>query len=155
MYDVFGQVLRLHLWLTHSQLEGLKVHPGQPGLLGALAHSDGLSQRELAQHMNLSAPTVTVMLRRIEKVGLVERRPDPGDQRVTRVYLTEEGRRMTQEVAKVLSAMHASCFKGFTPDEEATMEALLTKVRDNLLQERAARGAPCLDLAMNGEDNEC
>jgi MarR family transcriptional regulator, organic hydroperoxide resistance regulator len=40
----------------------------------------------------VARPTVTRMLQGMEKAGLVERRPDAADQRLTRVYVTSAGR---------------------------------------------------------------
>ena len=42
--------------------------------------------------LHLSRPSVTAMLQALEKSGAIERRSDERDQRLTRVYLTDEGR---------------------------------------------------------------
>ena len=57
-----------------------------------LTTNDGASQRELADVLHLARPTVTKMVQALERSGAVERRPAPGDQRLTRVYLTTSGR---------------------------------------------------------------
>lgn len=67
-------------------------HPGQAGCLWAIGTREGISQRELADMVQLSPPTVTAMLQKMEKAGLIERWDDEEDQRITRIRLTETGR---------------------------------------------------------------
>jgi DNA-binding MarR family transcriptional regulator len=59
--------------------------------LRVLAQRDGVSQRDIAETLMLSAPTVTRMLQRMERSGLVERAADPDDARQTVVRLTPVG----------------------------------------------------------------
>jgi DNA-binding MarR family transcriptional regulator len=68
------------------------VHPGQFFCLRVVSAHDGISQRELAGELHVAAPTISRMLQGMERAGLVERRDDQHDQRVTRVYLTDRGR---------------------------------------------------------------
>ena len=51
-------------------------------MLFALYKKDGQSQKDLAKQLNINPATITVMLTRMEKAGLLERRKDPDDQRV-------------------------------------------------------------------------
>jgi DNA-binding MarR family transcriptional regulator len=81
-------------------LRGLRhsgLHQGAVIALRLLAENDGMSQRDLAEVLHLSRPRITGILQSLEKAGAVRRLPDAADQRVTRVYLTPEGRRQEQE----------------------------------------------------------
>ena len=73
------------------------AHHGELISLRLLATSEGMSQRDLAETLHLSRPRVTVILQRLEKAGAVRREVDPDDQRITRVFLTAEGRRQEVE----------------------------------------------------------
>ncbi|GGD93042.1 MarR family winged helix-turn-helix transcriptional regulator [Paenibacillus nasutitermitis] len=66
----------------------------------------GMKASELSQLLKVTSPTVTQSVNVLEARGLLERSPDPGDRRVVRIKLTEEGLRQTQ-----LSV--ASMFEGF------------------------------------------
>lgn len=84
-------------------LSAHEAHPAQTFCLGVLAHRDGMSQSEIAERMHVTRPTVTAMLQRLESAGVIERRADAEDQRVTRVYLTEDGHRhadMAREIQR-------------------------------------------------------
>jgi MarR family transcriptional regulator for hemolysin len=65
------------------------------------AAAPGFSQRELADDMAIGGPALVRHLDRLEQEGLVERRPDPHDRRVTRVSITVKGRRQHAALAAV------------------------------------------------------
>jgi len=59
----------------------------------------------LANARHIARPTLTVMLQKMEKAGLIERRADEHDQRYTRIYLTDRGEAMHQEMHGLLDEM--------------------------------------------------
>jgi MarR family transcriptional regulator, organic hydroperoxide resistance regulator len=151
LYQAFHQVVRIHFHKLHVMLEPLGVYPGQPPLLFALAHGDGQSQKELAQRMRIQPATVTVMLRRMEASGLIERRKDTKDQRVVRVYLTEQGKDVCRKAKEIMEKLDTQLFGNFEEEEKELLKGLMLRVRDNLLnpcetekQEETVKG--------NGED---
>src|SRR5688572_21982118 len=77
------------------------LHVGQDMLLLQLWPEEGLTQTELAERLYIQPATVTKTLKRMEQTGLIERRGDPEDQRVSRVYLTEQGRALLQPYEEV------------------------------------------------------
>jgi DNA-binding MarR family transcriptional regulator len=70
-----------------------------------LFEEDGLRMGELARRARLSKQTMTTMVRLCERDGLVERRPDPGDRRATRVQLTDRARRFQPAAERVLARL--------------------------------------------------
>lgn len=77
------------------------THPAQAGCLLVLADHDGMSQRDLAENLHVSRPTVTTMLQKMERSGVIERRSDEADQRLTRIYLTDAGHSLAESVRAV------------------------------------------------------
>jgi DNA-binding MarR family transcriptional regulator len=69
----------------------------------------------------------------MEKAGLVERRRDTEDERVSRVYLTEAGRDMRSKVEDTFRNFEAQAFAGLSEEEVATLRALLLRVQNNLV----------------------
>jgi MarR family transcriptional regulator, organic hydroperoxide resistance regulator len=135
LYQLFNQVIRLHFQRVHSTLEPLGLYPGQPPVLFVLAHKGGLKQRELADHLHIQPATLTVMLKRMEASGYITRRPDPMDLRVSRVFLTEEGKELCQQVRKAFANMEQEYFGALTPEDKEKMREGLTLVRDRLLKD--------------------
>jgi DNA-binding MarR family transcriptional regulator len=78
-----------------------EVRASYGSVLLPLFEEDGLRMGEVARRARLSKQTMTTMVRLAERDGLVERRPDPGDRRATRVHLSTKGRRF-QPVAEAV-----------------------------------------------------
>ncbi len=125
-------VLKLHRSHVDRLIRDYDVYPGQPPLLIRLSQQDGQSQRELAAGMLVKPATLTVMLGRMEKTGLVSRAPDDRDQRVTRVYLTGKGRIAAEAVMRAIEEVEARCFEGFLPEERLLLRRFVLQMHDNL-----------------------
>jgi len=83
------------------------------------------AQTELARRLGLRAPTVTVHLNRLMKMGLVERVPDSSDRRVRHVVLTEPGRRILGALMHPVPGDLMRALGDRRPDEvEAVLEML-------------------------------
>lgn len=98
VFHSFRRVIQLQRQMVLKTLSQEGGHHGEAFCLRALAANDGISQRDLASVLHLSRPRVTKMLQALETSGLVERRSDERDRRLTRVFLTPEGRRREREL---------------------------------------------------------
>ncbi len=127
-----AQINHLHHARAHQLLEGLGLYRGQPPVLRTLWEKEGLTQSELAERMQIAPATVTKMLQRMEKTGFITRKPDPDDQRVSRVYLTDAGRAVQNEVESVFETMAKDTFAGFSAEETVLLRRFLLQIRDNL-----------------------
>jgi DNA-binding MarR family transcriptional regulator len=108
------------------------IYAGQEMFLWHLWRQDGLTQSQLVERLCVQPPTVSKMLDRMEKAGLVERRPDPDDSRVTRVYLTEQGRRNQDAVSEVWKTIERRLTMGLSVEERLLLRRLLLQVHENL-----------------------
>jgi DNA-binding MarR family transcriptional regulator len=97
-----------------------------------LWEEEGIMHSELAARSCVQPATITNALKRMEKAGLVERRRDTEDERVSRVYLTEAGRDMRSQVEDAFRNFEAQAFAGLSEGEVATLRALLFRVQRNL-----------------------
>lgn len=61
----------------------------QRGVMQALAHSEGMSLKELSHRVGLAHSTVSGIVDRLEKRGLAERRADPADRRATVIVVSK------------------------------------------------------------------
>ena len=101
-------------------------------VLAHLAGSGTMPQLQLVERTHLKPPTVSVLLRRMEEEGYVRRTPDRRDRRAVLVELTEKGRAFDRNHLKRISSNDRVALRDFTPEECATLEALLCRVRHNL-----------------------
>lgn len=132
--ELFMQTVRKHRRMMHAILIDKGLHPGQPSLLHALSERDGQSQKELSKRLRHKAATTTMMLQRMEKAGMVRRAPDRNDQRVTRVFITDTGRKALQDTKEALRFMEAISFASFSEKEKEQLRLLLLKMGRNLEQ---------------------
>ena len=115
------------------ELDGVMSQPGARLVLSVLAIEDGINQRELVARTHLRAPSVSVIIKKMVAEGMVELRTDENDMRRTRVYLTDHGRDVDLESINKIKSMDARGLEGIGEEEQATLMALLCRIRDNLL----------------------
>ncbi|RYI99271.1 MAG: MarR family transcriptional regulator [Acetobacteraceae bacterium] len=110
-------------------------------ILAKLRRHDGLTQRELAELLEVEPITVGRLVDRLAARGLVERRADPADRRCWRLHLQPEAAPVLAEIDAARRAFEAAATRGLPPDQrEAAMAALLA-MKSNLLAGAEAAGA--------------
>lgn len=126
------QVHKAHRQRAEAALNKLGIHTGQEMILLQLWIEEGIPQSQLAASMEVEPPTATKMLQRMERAGLIERRTDPEDARVSRVYLTARGRALEQPVLNVWKQLEAQTVADLSLTEQALLHRLLMQVLTNL-----------------------
>lgn len=126
------QTCKAHRGLAEKLWSEIGLHVGQDMILRQLWPAEGLTQSDLAERLCIQAPTVTKMLQRMEQTDLIERRSDPDDQRVSRVYLTDQGRALLEPYEEVWAKLEQYVVDGLSVEERALLRRLLMQVRDNL-----------------------
>jgi len=105
---------------------------GQPPVLDYLFTNDGCIQNEIACALKLEPATITSVLSNMERDGLIERRPNENDKRVSQVFLTDKGRETRLIARGLVAEMAKECFENFTEEEIEGAIAVLTQVKENL-----------------------
>lgn len=136
LYYLFLEINRLHYYRTHVLLDKIGVYHGQPPMLFILSNKDGLSQKELADILGIKPSTITVMLKRMEKGNLVVRKQDSEDQRISRVYITDEGLKLCKQAREVMNQIEEECFGNFTTEEAIILRRLFLQMKDNIIVAR-------------------
>jgi DNA-binding MarR family transcriptional regulator len=126
------QVCRAQRNLAAAALDALNIHVGQENLVYRLAAEEGVSQTQLAGALCLDASTVTKMLARLERDGVIERRTDADDARILRVYLTSHGKALVQPVIDVWRQMEERITQGMSEAEILLLRRLLLLIQSNL-----------------------
>jgi MarR family transcriptional regulator for hemolysin len=97
------------------------------------------SQRELAERVGIGGATLVHHLDRLEAEGLVQRRRDAHDRRVTRIDITEAGRVRHAELSAVADSVDAELRSLMSSREEATFRAVLHRVAAHVAADPTAR----------------
>ena len=129
---LLSRVNRIHTNKINRVLEEVNLHKGQPLMLTILYKKDGVPQSILAREMNISPATAGTMVKRLEKVGYVRRRRDSEDERISNVYLTDEGLNIGARLKELQEKMDKIIFNGFSTNEKSIMRGFLNRIIDNL-----------------------
>lgn len=98
---------------------------GQWPLLLFLWEEDGLTQKELSRRVQIEEPTATRTLARMERDGLVRRERGRRDRRESRVFLTEKGHALRDELIPCVQEVNGRASHGLSEQEKARMTSLL------------------------------
>jgi DNA-binding MarR family transcriptional regulator len=110
---------------SKRQLASYGVTPAQYALLKVLAECDGQTGSELGDRLVLDSATITGLLDRLERAGLLERRADATDRRVHRIFVTVQGRELQPTLDREMDALNVAFLARLTPDEAARFRAQL------------------------------
>ncbi|MER8376313.1 MarR family transcriptional regulator [Mesorhizobium sp. M1406] len=91
-----------------------------------------LSPTQLYESAMISSAGMTSRLDRLERAGLVERRPDPNDRRGKQIALTTGGKRAIDDLIGPMVALEEQLISVLTPAEQETLNALLKKLLTGL-----------------------
>lgn len=143
--DRFAGFIRLHRNTMHRYFLSIGMFNGHPHMLFHIRRHPGITQGELATHLEVSAASVAISIRRLESAGLVRRQRDEQDGRVVHLFLTDDGVEMDAACARGRQFMIDSLYRGLTEEEQATLYALLGKLTGNLQEACAGlpQSAPC------------
>jgi MarR family transcriptional regulator, organic hydroperoxide resistance regulator len=135
-YESINLLLRMICQAQRNQmseaLADIGVYAGQEMFLWHLWQEEELTQSQLVERMCVQPPTVSKMLDRLEKVGLVERRPDAENTHLSHVYLTELGKDRQRDVRAIWTSMEQRLTQGLSIEERIVLRRLLLQVHENL-----------------------
>ena len=106
-----------------------QLSPAQVDVLAKVGSSEGISQQELANALLVTKGNVCQLLDKMEGTGLLERRPDG---RVNRLFLTDQGRRVHDEVVPQHEAMLAERFNTLSESDQHELLRLLRQLDHSL-----------------------
>lgn len=126
------QVAKAHRALVADGLLELGLRTGQELVLAQLWREDGLRHSQVAERVGVAPPTVTKVLKGMERAGLLMRRVDSEDARASRVWLTEYGRSLREPVEQLWHEVESKALQGLDGSERELLERALARIRDNL-----------------------
>lgn len=113
-----------------SFLEQLGVTYPQYLVLLLLWEGDGITVSDIGHRLFLDSATLTPLLKRMQKLGLIERHRSEADQRQVILSLTPAGRKLKEQANKIPGAV--MCSTGCSPIEAEKLKASLEKLRQSL-----------------------
>ena len=104
----------------------------QGRILYVLWQEDGIPIRALSDRCGLAITSLTTMLARMEKQGLITRLQDTKDKRKTLLYLTDKAHELKQDYDSVSLRMGQIYYQGFSEEEIVRFEGYLDRISRNL-----------------------
>lgn len=101
-------------------------------LLYELYITDEVTQSHLQKAIHIDSAAITRHLKQLEADGMVSRRRNPDDQRVTFVRLTDEGRSHIVNYNAERTAFVQQMLNGFNEAEMVTLTSMLDRMLNNL-----------------------
>ena len=112
---------------------GVEAFNGAQGrILYVLFQEDGVAIKTISEKCGLAITSLTTMLERMERSGLILRRQDPVDKRKTLLFLTDKARDLEKDYIAVSEEMGDIYYQGFTEEEVKAAEGYLDRIRLNL-----------------------
>lgn len=109
----------------------LGFSPGQFPILLELWTEDGLTQKQLLERVDIEQATMANTLSRMERDGLIERRPHPSDKRAQLIFLTEKAVAMQTDAVDAAMAADQDLFKGFRSFERELLFEYIRRILEN------------------------
>ena len=138
----FGHYVRILHWCTDQRMTQALMHfdltASQGPILGYIARRKSPPcSRDIEEEFNLSHPTVSGLLSRLEKKEFIQFRPDETDRRCKRIHLLPKGRAFTDSIRRTIADTETQMVQGFTAEEKEQFYALLGRAITNM------GGDPC------------
>ena len=140
----------LETLLTNSGLDQ-HLRPGMGQILCALYRDDDLSITQIASQTQLSQSTLTGMLVRMERAGLIDRRRDERDGRLVRVRLTRLGWSLESDFFNVAKEVNEAFLAGLGKTEVVRARRLLKRLIEIIRKQTKAKRLADRSLLAAGE----
>ncbi len=130
-----NHMARLFAAGLHARIKSLGLAPAQFMTLLELWSEDGLTQKELVYRLDVEQATMANTLSRMERDGLIERRPHPNDARAQSIYLTVTAKRLKAPATQAAKEQNQVALSGFTDKEKKSFISLMSKAIEAMKNE--------------------
>jgi DNA-binding MarR family transcriptional regulator len=127
--------------IVEQRLKPFGMTRAQFSTLARLDRQDGLAQHELAEALEVQPIAMVRVVDQLSAEGLVERRNDPADRRVNRLFITAAGRERTRALDGFKQSMGEELFDGFSEAEVIGLLEIFDRLNANLKTIQAADAA--------------
>ena len=139
-FGLMGLMLHRMMNRARSMYQEFDLNRSQASVLFSLHQKKSMSQKELAAQLNMTPPSITSTIQKMERSGYISRKPDQSDQRIMRLELTGKGESCIQTVKMIADQMEEMLFRGMSTEEKILFRRLLLQINDNLAVEKDESG---------------
>ncbi len=126
IYLLFTAQQKLRTYLKKMMTkENVRVTTAQAGILFLLKQKDGRTMSELSQILSIDNSTITGLVDRLEKTGLVRRDASPHDRRASHVFINPQGIEEVDKAKRVIKMVNQEIKNGFSAEELESFNRIL------------------------------
>ena len=114
---LINHIARLCFKGLHEQIAPLGLAPAQFMTLLELWREDGLTQKQLVERLDVEQATMANTIARMERDGLIERRPHPEDRRARSIHMTEKAKSLEADATKAAMRVNEDMLTPLTKEE--------------------------------------
>ncbi len=115
----------------HEIKNKLGLTSSQWKVILALNLFEGLNQKELADKIYVDSSTLVPVIDKMERNGLIERRPDPKDRRHNRLFLTKKSESTVSSITEIITQLRKELYRGLSHNDQEVIRLHLKKIIDN------------------------
>lgn len=112
----------------HEAIAEIDLHPGWFLVLNVVDATEGRSQQEIAEAIEVPASRMVAIVDELEQRGLIERRPHAGDRRIRALFLTAKGRKVLLQGRQIARQHEQRMTKGMSAEDRRRLVELLQKI---------------------------
>lgn len=131
--EIFREYHCNHRNIIDKKFRENGIYFGQPPILKYLRENDNATQKEIADFLHVSPPSVATSLKRMEDSGLVLRVADKKDARCNNLKLTGKGKRLSEYADSLFLNMDEITFTDFSEEEIEILIKFLERMNENIL----------------------
>jgi DNA-binding MarR family transcriptional regulator len=124
-------IARMSTRYVGGKMSRMGFGPGQFFLLSELFAEEGLSQDELSRRVGVDKSNISRALAKLERYGLVERKSDPQNHRVKKVFLKPNAHIIRNKIREIQGQWNNELLNGLTKKEKAALFSGLRRIAEN------------------------
>ena len=132
LLNLLTDAVRMHSAYVENNLKKMGLQMGQGAVISTLGKYGDLPQNQIAKLRKVSPATISVMIRRMENNGLIERKSDEKDAKVHIISLTDKGKDAYNELSADFDKNPDIVFDGLSIEDKKHAEIILKRICDNL-----------------------
>ncbi len=124
---------RLHKRVVDASIKSLGLHRSKHMLLMHLNRvGESFSQKDLAEHLQISPTAIAVKIKKLETDGFIERQKQHGDGRFNKVSITDKGMDIVNKTESIFQNIDSQMIEGISDKEIADFISITKKMQLNL-----------------------
>lgn len=130
--DELDILIHTYMEIRREELAKIGLYKGQPVFLKIINENPGSTQRYIANKVGIKPSTLNVMINRLSKNGLVEKKQDPNDSKSSNIYITQKGKEMVAKAEAIFLKTKKIQYEGFSPKEQEEFKTYVRRITKNL-----------------------